>query len=139
MRLLAALGAAILAAAIVAGCGSSSNNSSSATPAALTKQEFLKKGNAICKKGNKQIKAGAKKQFPKSGGKPSQAQLTRFVQGTIITSVQSQIDAVKALGAPAGDEAQVNAIVTMNSGKLSLRLVAPDGHWLVDGIDWEGA
>ena len=33
----------------------------------------------------------------------------------------------------------VHAVVTMNSGKLSLRLVAPDGHWLVDGIDWDAA
>jgi hypothetical protein len=30
----------------------------------------------------------------------------------------------------------VNATVTMDSGKLGLRLVAPEGYWLVDGIDW---
>ena len=33
----------------------------------------------------------------------------------------------------------VNAVVTMDTGKLNLRLVAPDGHWLVDGIDWDGS
>lgn len=33
----------------------------------------------------------------------------------------------------------VNAVVTMDSGKLNLRLVSPDGHWLVDGIDWDGS
>ncbi|MET3428308.1 hypothetical protein BJ973_007520 [Actinoplanes tereljensis] len=33
----------------------------------------------------------------------------------------------------------VNAVVTMDSGELNLRLVAPDGHWLVDGIDWNGS
>ncbi|GAA4933241.1 hypothetical protein [Actinoplanes utahensis] len=33
----------------------------------------------------------------------------------------------------------VNANVTMDSGELVLRLVAPDGKWLVDGIDWEPA
>ncbi|MFG1989699.1 hypothetical protein ACGFJ7_06905 [Actinoplanes sp. NPDC048988] len=33
----------------------------------------------------------------------------------------------------------VNAVVTMDSGKLSLRLISPNGHWLVDGIDWESA
>ncbi len=52
------------------------------------------------------------------------------------------VPADQVLGRPVLDvvnETQVNAIVTMNSGKLSLRLVAPDGHWLVDGIDWEGA
>ena len=36
-------------------------------------------------------------------------------------------------------ETVVNAVVTMDSGKLSLRLISPDGHWLVDGIDWEPA
>lgn len=33
----------------------------------------------------------------------------------------------------------VNAVVTMDTGKLSLRLISPDGHWRVDGIDWESA
>jgi hypothetical protein len=33
----------------------------------------------------------------------------------------------------------VNAVVTMDSGKLNLRLTSPDGHWLVDGIDWNPA
>jgi hypothetical protein len=33
----------------------------------------------------------------------------------------------------------VTAVVTMDSGKLSLRLTAPDGQWLVDGIDWDPA
>jgi hypothetical protein len=39
---------------------------------------------------------------------------------------------------PAG-EGLVNAIVTTDSGKLTLKLVAPDKHWLVDGIDWDPA
>jgi hypothetical protein len=33
----------------------------------------------------------------------------------------------------------VTAVVTMDSGKLSLRLTAPEGQWLVDGIDWDPA
>ena len=36
---------------------------------------------------------------------------------------------------PVGD-GLVDAVVTVDSGKLTLRLVAPDGRWLVDGIDW---
>ncbi|GAB1643498.1 hypothetical protein [Krasilnikovia sp. MM14-A1259] len=39
---------------------------------------------------------------------------------------------------PVGD-GLVNAVVTTNAGKLTLRLVAPDRHWLVDGIDWDSA
>ncbi|MET8147423.1 hypothetical protein ACIBSW_06035 [Actinoplanes sp. NPDC049668] len=38
---------------------------------------------------------------------------------------------------PIGD-GLVNAVVTVDSGKLTLQLVAPDGRWLVDDIDWDG-
>lgn len=37
---------------------------------------------------------------------------------------------------PIGD-GLVDAVVTADTGTLRLRLVAPKGHWLVDGIDWE--
>jgi hypothetical protein len=33
----------------------------------------------------------------------------------------------------------VSAVITTDAGKLTLRLVAPDKHWLVDGIDWDSA
>jgi hypothetical protein len=36
---------------------------------------------------------------------------------------------------PIGDNL-IQADVTVNSGTVILRLVAPGGHWLVDGIDW---
>lgn len=39
---------------------------------------------------------------------------------------------------PAGD-GLVNAVVAVDSGKLTLQLVAPDGRWLVDGVDWDGS
>lgn len=38
---------------------------------------------------------------------------------------------------PVGD-GLVDAVVTVDSGKLTLRMVAPDGRWLVDGVDWDG-
>jgi len=101
---------------IAAGCGSSSK-STSTTPA-LTKAEFLQKGNAICRKGNQQINQAAKKLFPNRRARPSKAQMTKFATGKIIPSVQSQISGVKALGAPKGDEAKVNAIVTTAQAAL---------------------
>jgi hypothetical protein len=120
---------------VPAGCGSSnnssSNSSSTASTAALTKAEFLKKGNAICRKGNQQINKAARKLFPKNA-KPSQAQLNKFATDTLIPSVQSQIDGVKALGAPAGDEAKVNAMVStaqsaLDKGKKNPALLTTNG------------
>ncbi|GGQ43469.1 hypothetical protein [Couchioplanes azureus] len=54
----------------------------------------------------------------------------------------ADVPADRVIGRPAlvpiGD-GLVNAVVTVDSGKLTLRLVAPDGRWLVDGVDWDGS
>jgi hypothetical protein len=34
-------------------------------------------------------------------------------------------------------ETAVQAIIPLDSGQLRLRLVGPDGHWFVDGVDWD--
>jgi len=111
------LAATLALVVVAAGCGSSKSKSTVTTPA-LTKSEFLKKGNAICKKGNQQISQVAHKVFPNRKARPSRAQVTKFATGTIIPSVQSQVSGVKALGAPKGDEAKVNAIVTTAQAAL---------------------
>ena len=52
------------------------------------------------------------------------------------------VPADRVIGRPslvAVNESMVNATVTMDTGKLGLRMVAPEGSWLVDGIDWEPA
>jgi len=105
----------VAVALVAAGCGSSKKTH---TTPALTKAEFLKKGNAICKKGNDQINKAAQKVFLNRKTKPSKAQLNTFATGTLIPSVQSQINGVKALGAPKGDEAKVNAIITTAQAAL---------------------
>ncbi|MEU8657251.1 hypothetical protein [Actinoplanes philippinensis] len=49
------------------------------------------------------------------------------------------VPADRVVGKPtlvAVSDSLVNATVTMDNGKLGLRMVAPDGTWLVDGIDW---
>ena len=65
----------VLSVGLAAGCGSNNKSSGSAkststsTPA-ITKAQFLKEGNAICARGNRQIGNAANTLFPKSGGKP---------------------------------------------------------------------
>ena len=81
----------------------------SATAAALTKEEFVAQGNQICSEGNKTIDEAAKQVF--SGGKPKADEMQQFVTGTVIPSIQDQVDSIRALGAPEGDEDQVAAIL----------------------------
>src|SRR2546429_4703005 len=106
---------------VLAACGSSSNSSTSTT-AALTKSEFLKKGNAICKKGNQQINKAANQTFTKKkypNGPPPKSVQVKFATDTVIPSVQSQINGIKALGAPSGDQAKVNAILVSAQAALN--------------------
>jgi len=92
---------------IAAGCGSSNDNTTSTSN--LTKTEWIAKADAICKAGNDEISNAGKQQFGKQ--KVSQAQLNDFATGTIIPSIQRQVDQIKALGAPSGSEGQVNALL----------------------------
>jgi hypothetical protein len=125
------LAAVLVAGLVAAGCGSSSSSSTSTT-AAITKAAFLKQGNAICRKGNQQINAAGKKVFSKNK-KPTQAQMTKFANDTLVPKIQAEISGVKALGAPAGDQAQVNAIVNsaqaaLDKGKKDPTLLASNNH-----------
>jgi hypothetical protein len=107
---------AILSLALaIAACGSSSNDTT-ATSATLSKAEFLKKGNEICAKGNKQINKIASQTFP-NNQKPTSAQVKQFTSQSA-PLIQAQIDGVKALGAPAGDSAKVDQITSQAQSAL---------------------
>jgi hypothetical protein len=112
LRTLSLIAATALVALIAAGCGSSSSSTSSSSTtssAALSKPEFIAKADAICKQGNQAIGAAAKKAFP---SKPSKAELNQFASATVLPAIQGEVDAIGALTPPAGDEDQVNQIVT---------------------------
>jgi hypothetical protein len=62
--------------------------------------------------------------------------------------LSDELDGVDPAGVPASrvlgrpglvpvSNTLVNAVVNVDSGKLTLRLVSADGHWLVDGVDWD--
>jgi hypothetical protein len=105
-----------IAAMAAAGCGSSSKSKSKTTTTpAITKAAFVSKANAICTKGNKATNAGG----AKLGKKPTKAQFTAFVKGTIVPSIQQQITAIEALGAPSGDEATVKKFLALAQADLN--------------------
>ena len=109
--LLAFLAGLLAVALVAAGCGSSSSD----TTASLTKAEFLKQGNAICAAGNKEINAEFEKFFKEKEfskkKQPTQAQLEEAAEEIAVPSIRKQIDGIRALGAPSGEEEQVNEII----------------------------
>jgi ABC-type lipoprotein release transport system permease subunit len=94
--------------AIATGCGSSDDKGDSST-SSLTKAEWIAKADAICQQGNQQINQAAHQAF--GNQKPTAAEVQQFTTGTVLSSVQSQVDGIKTLGAPSGDEDQVNHIL----------------------------
>ena len=97
---LGAVGAALLA----IGCGGDDDGGSS-----ISKQEFLKQGNEICAKGNQELDQAANETF--SGGPPSEEEVVTFVDDELLPNVEGQVSDLRDLGAPEGDEDEVNAIL----------------------------
>lgn len=105
-----AVAAALIAAA---GCGGSD---SGATTTTISKAAFVAKANAICTKGNAESNALAGKTF--GNKQPTQAQLERFAKAQV-PLIQRQIDQIRALGAPSGDEATVKQMLDIAQGDLN--------------------
>jgi hypothetical protein len=144
-RLIALIGAVMAFAAIVAGCGSSS--SSTESTASLSKAEFVKQGNAICEAGNKEINAGfeefaKEREFSKTK-QPSPAEIEEGAEEIVVPSIRKQIDQIKALGAPEGEEEQVEAFVEnaetqLEKGEEDASLLADESKHLFASVNEEG-
>lgn len=110
---LMALLAAVTALVVIAGCGGGSDSNESTN--SLTKAEFLKQGNAICAKGSKEIEEGFEK-FAKEHGfskkkQPSEAELNEAVETVLIPKIRKEIESIRALGTPAEEGAEAEAVL----------------------------
>jgi len=109
---LAAIAVLVALAALVAGCGGGGDTTDETVT--LTKAEFIKQGDAICKKGNDQSEKEAE-EFAKDNDftleKASKEQLEEAVSEVLVPNLERQTEELDALGAPEGDEDKVEAIV----------------------------
>lgn len=93
----------------IAGCGSDDSSSDSSSAATITKEDFLTQGNEICAAGNEEINAAAESTF--GSRQPKDADIETFVNETVIPAAETQAEGIRGLGAPAGEEDQVNEIL----------------------------
>jgi hypothetical protein len=121
MKLNATLAVAVALAlgGIAAGCGSSNDDSTTST-AAISKADFVAQANQICKQGNAEVE-----QAGKQLGNVNEAQLEDFVANTVVPNIQKQVDGVKALGAPPGEEAQLNELISVTQADLDQLKAGP--------------
>jgi hypothetical protein len=113
-KLLTAAVAAAVLAALVAGCGGGDETTDETVT--LTKVEFIKQGDAICKAGNKEIEEGfeefAEENNLPENKEPSKDQGVELVETVFLPSIQQQGEELRELGAPEGDEEQVDELLT---------------------------
>jgi hypothetical protein len=120
-----ALAVALAAAALVAGCGGGDDSGGTAT-GSISKAAFIKKVDAVCQRGTERMQRailGFLKQH-KDVKRPNKAQSEKLVGTAIVPSVKTEIEELKALGAPEGDEERVSAIV----GALEEGLETAEGN-----------
>jgi hypothetical protein len=124
--LIAVLAGVLAVALFVAGCGSDSSTTDST--ASITKAEFVKQGNAICKEGNEKIESEFEK-FAKENKlsekkAPTEAQLEEASEEFLIPQITKQVEGLRALGAPSGEEEQVNTL--LDNAEAALEEVEDD-------------
>lgn len=116
-KLLTAFAAAAVLAALAAGCGGGDETTDETVT--LTKTEFIKQGDAICQKSDDQSEKEAEEFADEHGfdlEKASEEQLEGAVGEVLVNTLNQQADELSALGAPEGDEKQVEAIITSLEG-----------------------
>lgn len=102
--------AAVLALGLITGgCGGDSSTAS------ITKAVFIKKADAACEKGNRRLQADFAT-YLKSGkaakaSEPTEADYSELVATVVAPNLEQEIEEIRALGAPSGDEEQVEAIL----------------------------
>jgi hypothetical protein len=95
--------AGLLAAGLIAGgCGDDDDDGNGGD--ALTKQEFIAQADALCSSEDQKVDQAAEQ----LGKNASQAEQQAFITATALPNIQVQIDGIRDLGAPEGEEDQVN-------------------------------
>jgi hypothetical protein len=123
-----AAGLVIMALAIslvLAGCGGSSstaagNGGGTSSRATITKAALIKKGDAICRRTDVAQKERLATYEKKHGGKPlvSPSAQEKSLAYAALPPIATEIEAIAALGAPEGEVASVDAIVSGWRGAL---------------------
>jgi hypothetical protein len=122
------LGLALLMAALglgAAGCGGDDAET-------ISKEDFLTQANQICREAQDATDAAFEEQFP---GEPSDAEIETFWNETARPNVENQVEEIRALGAPEGDEEQIDELLAAVEDGLEGTQEAVDAGTVGEGPD----
>jgi type IV pilus biogenesis protein CpaD/CtpE len=111
---------------VLAGCGGDDETTTTTTSAPLTKAEFLRQADEICLSGDTRIEAAADDLLA-GPGEPPPAQVRRIALRIAVPGLEAEVRAIRALGAPAGDEAEVERILRATERGIAQIQADPEG------------
>jgi hypothetical protein len=97
----------------------------------LSKVEFLREADRICFASEARIEAAAD-DLVAGNREPRPAEVERVAIGVVVPALESEVRAIRALGAPEGDERQVEAILAATEEGIAA--IERDPRGLLDGI-----
>lgn len=105
-----ALSAALLVG--LAGCGGSGGESSTSADS-ISKAAFIKKADAVCKRGTERMQRKIFARLKTKNGirRPRQSEYEELVGKIIVPSVRAEVRELRALAIPAGDEERIDAMI----------------------------
>jgi ethanolamine utilization protein EutP (predicted NTPase) len=112
LTILLIAGIAIVAALAGCGGGDDSGGTESVTTSSLSKAQFIKKASAACRQERRGLVAEASAYLGKhSSDGPRPVVIADMGKAVMAPTVEAEVAAVRKLGAPAGDEEEVEAML----------------------------
>jgi len=108
-------GAFVVAATVVAfvlvGCGGGGDSSSGSS---ISKEEFITKADAVCKKGTERLQAAIARILKNQPNitKVTKTEQEKIVATVMVPSVSREAKELRALGVPGGDDEKIDAMIT---------------------------
>jgi hypothetical protein len=124
-------GVALLAVAVLSGCGGG-DESATFPPGVsrpIAKVRFLAEADRICHSTNARVEAAA--DDIAASGHPRPAEARRVALNVAVPALEAEVQAIDSLGAPRGDEPEIEAIIAAT--KRGIAQIEADPAGVVDG------
>lgn len=123
----------LLVASILLGCGGDNgpDDFSPVVAEPLSKVEFLRDADRICFSSEARIEAAAD-DLVTARRDPDPAEVERIAISLVVPALETEVRAIRALGAPDGDEREVEAILAAT--EQGIAAIEDDPRGLLDGI-----
>jgi len=121
---------------LLLGCGS--GDGSSSTGGSLTRDEFAGQADAICKQAKDDIVKKNFAQIRKAASNPKAREALEYklVETAVVPSLEREVEQLKALGAPSGDDGQIEKMLKLIEGAIAEAKSEPETYVAGDSYRW---